>query len=1237
MPFFSRKKKKKPEPPPRANSTRLSAENVYVTLPTSHTQGTTVSVDVNSGTGRSQSVYSNSSTEGSASNTSSNVPTAGVQRRTSSKKKAAPPPPPRTSSAKSSNENLSSADVNSVLQTLINGRSVVNGHYQGAGEDDRDNVFCGWQVTPPEEWNDHDVMEWLQSVGLYYFVDIFEGCGIDGDYLMQVTEQDLIELDIEDVDMRASLIRRVEELKRRPKSPSMLKLQQHSIKRHNLEDELNTRVTGELEKLLKLQEDQESRIDADIARLKEEQKLADELISNNQKTMQENKSEVRPSLMDTSSQSNSLERRHGSIISPPDTFISDDPLQYFGKPVDEWTEEEVLIWLDCVLLSRHKDSFQAMNITGKHLAEIDPQLLGNMNITSAKEREVVLSKIYELLNPSANHDEDQLLNDANKATGYEREKYMAAVTALKSDVHVQLPPQDSSTNITENKVIGRNENVDHKKKSSSGLSKLKGVISSKKKDTNIIQMWSDLSQQGKHRCDTFQATDSLTSEELIQTYLENHNMVEDHRLYRIAEVPLEIDDSDESVPERELRANENPLKIQHNWPDMSSFRFELKKKHGSQIKVMDRITGHKAKGKLMTISQSTPCYKVLQLALHKFDMKHVDTSLFCLLELDDDGDIRLVQDMEIPAQLPSNRFILCDKANMENQMAITENIDEYDHGIVRRHSSSNSLNSSGMASIEYELSQDSEESNQAAATQKSSRDAQKEELQLKVVELEMQLLKLEDNLKTGANQLSSVKKENQKQKAKEKKFMVLQKTVSKLLDSYKKEQSVIKKKLTDQSRKREDVLPLAIADLKASLERTTLDIQTKEKQIQKLKQEQQDVNEQGMRNIDVIELLELEYKVALSECSLLHLQHKHVTQYAEFELAKTEHLLLQEKKKQETRAKQKQHSVSMQSVLPLQEPCFIIAMEIIPGHHGYDFVISSSDYEEDGVYVTSCELTSQLREGDRIVEVNGVNVCEATDAEVNTMLNSKMSSIIVVLRLEQKHPIRDDELKSVKDDLSLVREELLNEKQKRCALETNVTRLKSLETTARRAEFAEKKVHHLSVVLSDSQYRCEELENKVDEFEKTKSVVTDTEKTLDHLQQQNHRSEMEINKLRGALSESAHRIAKLEDICKHKDEALSRVIDERDDVAKQLKDFKSKKSNSSSLYIGDDLPIWEVLKPAKKSEILEVLRENMEESYRQKQYLDQLYALVLEEAPLLLEQMDQVFDEEDLSGDEEFC
>ena len=45
-----------------------------------------------------------------------------------------------------------------------------------------------------------------------------------------------------------------------------------------------------------------------------------------------------------------------------------------------------------------------------------------------------------------------------------------------------------------------------------------------------------------------------------------------------------------------------------------------------------------------------------------------------------------------------------------------------------------------------------------------------------------------------------------------------------------------------------------------------------------------------------------------------------------------------------------------------------------------------------------------------------------------------------------------------------------------------------------------------------------------------------------------------------------------------------------------------------------------------QSEILHVLQEELEEAGRQKQYLDQLYSLMLQRAPELLEDLEQDFE-----------
>ncbi|XP_077996521.1 uncharacterized protein LOC144449821 [Glandiceps talaboti] len=1267
MPFFGKKKKKKkPEPPQRANTTRLSTiDNIYETsvpISSSKRKGQTYMVSA-----QPQSVHSNSNnTSAARASNNSQVPIASHNR--SSSKKSAPPPPPRTVSNEFDDSSLAAGNHNAASTVVFNdyydgsvSSQNVNGDDDMPDEDDFD--VNPWQITPVEEWNDQDVIDWLQAVKLDYFVVIFEGCGIDGDYLLQVTENDLIELDIEEEDVRKKFMVEVEKLKKRPKSQPVLKLQeQHSVKRKALEEELNSKVSGELEELLKLQEDQECRIDASIAKLKEEQKLTDELISHNQKSIQQSPQKVNsPSLNSTatSDQTESGLGRSGSIITPPVTFINDLSSGDFEKPVTEWTEEEVLMWLDVVGLGKHGDSFKSKHITGKHLAEIDLQLLEDMNIMSADEREEVLSKIYELFNPPSGVDQDQLMDEAKKTKGYEREKYMAAVSALKSQDSVQLPPpslsNSSSTNSSvksvESKTVAKNGSGETKKKSSSGLSKFKGVINPKKKtvkDSNTVQVWSSITQPGKSRCDSFQVTDSTTTEELIHQCLDTQNLIEDHRLYCIVEAPIESNDIDEAVPERELRVNEQPLKIQKSWPDLSSYRFELRQRQGGSIKIMDRITGHKANGKTVTVSPSTPCYQVLELVLKKFDMKNVDTSLFCLLELDSNGDLRLVQDMEIPAQLNSDRFILCDKANMENQMAITEDRENNDIDVLRRHSSSNSQNSklsssSKMASIQLELSQNTSntsESNSKPWVNKY-RDLEREELQEKLAELEITVLQLQDEKKMNTNQVSAIMKENQKLQEKDKMLIVLQKTMSTLEENFRKQQSQMKKnmdlKTNEGSR---DVLPLAVADLKAQLEQTTHEVQAKERQIQKLHQELKLSQRDGVTSTGSSEL---EYKITLEESSLLSLMQKQSLQVTDMEMSRYQHQMEQEKKQEETRAKNKQQSTTLHSLLSPEEEYTVVAVEIVPGHYGYDFIVSSSDYEEEGVYVTSCDTNSVLKEGDRILEVNGINVCQATDAEVNTMLNSKMSARIVVLRdQQQQQPITsietNKELASMKEDLSEAKEELQSERKQNTQLKGELSRLQEVESQLnKRNQEKDENVQQLENQLSESQSRCQELETAVDDLQEALARQADKEKTLDHLQQQNHKLEVEIKKTRTALAESAKRIHKLDVACIQKDNDLSAVTDERNDLAQQLEDTQGKRNNSVVYLHDDELPLWEVLKTADKTEILKVLRENIEESRRQKTYLDQLYALMLDQAPSLLEQMDEEFDEEDLSGDEEFC
>ncbi|XP_070572186.1 interaptin-like isoform X2 [Ptychodera flava] len=1264
MPFFGKKKKKKkdkdkekPPPPPRAETTRLSvSENIYVTVD----RGQTI-ID----SAGQQNVHS----AGPAAAVN-NVPIAPA--RQGSSKKSAPAPPPRAGSSRSSLSDSAPGFDQNVTSTV-----VYNEHYDGSiassGTVNGDSVevaqatdeqeFAPWQITPVEEWNDEDVLDWLQAVKLDYFVEIFEGCGIDGDYLMQVTEEDLIDLEIDEEDIRIVFLKEVDKLKKRPKAVSMLKLQ-YSNKAKQHEDDMSVRMSGELETLLKLQEAQESRIDADIAKLKEDQKRAGQLISSHQTTMQSRPDNVQSSHVnstDANTQQGGRQERSGSIISPPMTFTADGTQPV---PVEEWTDDDVVTWLEGVGLSRHAPAFKAKHITGKGLAEIDLQLFEDMNIKSANDREEVLSKIYELLNPSAAASADQLLNEARKSTGYERQKYMAAVSALNSHESVQLPPPSQSNNSTSESVRSVEQSDGHKtrdskKKSSSGLSKLKEAISPKKKDAkdaNMVQIWSNSNQSGKFQCESFHATDSTTTEEMIHRYLESQNLIEDHRLYSIVEFPLVNEDPHDpalslmyQVPERELRANEQPLQIQKHWPSSSSYRYELRQKQGTAIKVVDRISGHKAKGKTLTVSASTPCYQVLQLSLRKFDMKNVDASLFCLLEVASDGDIRIVQDMEIPSQLNSNQFILCDKTNVENQIAETEGLDEVDSTLVSRHSSSisqnskvsstSSKNSSKMASIEVELSQNLERSDQQLANK--SEDFKNDQLHVRLAELERKLQEQQDELQMNREHLRAVEEEKRALQQNEKKFKLLQKTLSQLQESYQKQQTGMRKKLHQRQQQKEDeeALPLAVADLKGQLDHTTQEVQAKEKELQKFNQELDLISNQSQRTVNTeAEIAELEYKIAEEESSLVKLQQKQMSQFTELELTTYEHQIQQEK------SKIKQQSTTLHSILPLKEAYTVVAMEMVPGHYGYDFIVSSSDYEDDGVFVTSCDANGLLQEGDRLLEVNGVNVFESSDAEVNTMLNSKMSAKIVVLReqqAQQLQPIKDPEttekMNKLRQELSLAAANLEEERKETGQLRKEVARLQTLEMKAKKADAAEIKINQLQKQLSDSEAQYQDLENIVEDLQKSQQRQSETENSLDQLQKQNKILEVEIKKKTAELAESAKRLGGVEAKYQQQERSLAAVTVERDELAQQLENTSSRKHNSVVYLNDDDLPVWEVLKTAQKSEILDVLRENIEESTRQKKYLDKLYAVMLDQAPSLLDQLDEVFDEEDMSGDEEFC
>eukprot|EP00057_Strongylocentrotus_purpuratus_P018558 XP_011673032.1 PREDICTED: glutamic acid-rich protein-like [Strongylocentrotus purpuratus] len=138
-------------------------------------------------------------------------------------------------------------------------------------------------------------------------------------------------------------------------------------------------------------------------------------------------------------------KTNSSFEASPEHTIPLSNLPFSKKKVSKWTERDIIHWLDSIHLGHLAQNFIDHDITGKELMEIDMSLLDEMDIDSSLEREKILSTLYDLTNPSSTTAREDVLSVISHTSGYEKQKYMAAVSVLQSDdpEDIQLlPPEE---------------------------------------------------------------------------------------------------------------------------------------------------------------------------------------------------------------------------------------------------------------------------------------------------------------------------------------------------------------------------------------------------------------------------------------------------------------------------------------------------------------------------------------------------------------------------------------------------------------------------------------------------------------------------------------------------------------------------------------------------------------------------------------------------------------------------
>ncbi|XP_072043259.1 uncharacterized protein [Amphiura filiformis] len=1251
--------------------------------------------------------------------------------------------------------------------------SVTSSH------DEEDASGREYSLKPIVEWDEDDVLEWLGDVGLDYFVDMFQDCGIDGEYIISVTDEDLAELEVDDAELRQCLLRAVNEAAEGHFNKITISDTAASSNQRIPYDENQDNPPSSRKRVDSVSESQDpSDVEFSDFDLPDDGDDLAETTSPNVKpkillTAPSVDVESNDSLMENESYNvdeddseevgkddSELLRTDEELVDGEDlTDDDEEPLDdHYGNmgwhgdtdaPVVEWEESQVLQWLSAVGLGHLRTHFQGHNLTGNKLLNIDMQFLDEMQVTSKDDREQLLSHLYQLNNPDANINLNDTISAINQISGYERQKYIAAVAVLQSqdpEGAVQVIPADSAptmealeenpasregsrenspryasprTHVQESTELATNTNTkshdsdklntpdnsiyatppsreiklkstpssgsegskrsdgeDRKKKT--GIMKLVGAISPKvgrkqQKNEATVQIWPKIGLKGSSSSIPVKLKNDTNTEYVIKECLATLKLMEDFRLYTIWEVipastkGLEGDD-------RELEYDEFPLEVQYMWPDHVAGRWELRPRlaQGGSVKLVYHQNGQKPKGKLLSISLSTPAYEVVTLGLQKFGVQNSDPDQFCLLEVDKFGDLHDVDDDAIPLQLDSHAFVLCDRfskdtvASKDDDGTSIADVKRNDSQVSRTsskvsfsgvsltssHGSGSDILSSRiddeklskleeehtidahnyMASIAEALSprgpsikQTDPEIRQTRTDTETRQTRQPEEQDSSDGKDE----KVKAQLDEHTDVIQSLRQQNKRLEEKAKQLLVVQSALSRLENTYKHEIAESHKRVAGPCES--DNLPESVVELKRDLEKANQDITKKRQNVEKLKQEQQK-QDNIQDNLDSsIQAAELDYKIALEETALVALQQDQARLFCKLELALADHQVAVEK------AKSRRYCRPLYPVLsPPSMQCntVILPLNIDLAQESQGLQLADSK-DQRGVVVERCQSQGTLKVGDRLFEVNGENVSKSDIAEVNSYLNKSAKARVVILR---DQPIIEDNtanLAKMKQQLSLVSQQLessrrenknLKEEVRRyelltllgCPLETQV-----IETTQMKAS-----IQQLQNELASSQNRSEQL--AVELVASRNSLDRDT-------QREKVRLEEEVDDLKET-------VFRLQESMEAKDAKLASVIHERDAALERSRetttDHNDSKPKQSAMIIGneDDLPLWESLKSANKSEILEVLREEVEEAGRQKNYLDQLYTLMLEKAPELLNQLESECEISELSDNgEEFC
>ncbi|CAK8695109.1 unnamed protein product [Clavelina lepadiformis] len=604
-------------------------------------------------------------------------------------------------------------------------------------------------------------------------------------------------------------------------------------------------------------------------------------------------------------------------------------------------------------------------------------------------------------------------------------------------------PLSSSKRVLQSFSIMKQTAFNSKETSPSFESKLNNMLHS-------IKIYSNVQTSNKFSPTDLQITYDTTTVELIQIYLDCCSITDDINLFVLNDVSCssaDINGQTTMTTKRLLEPYTNPLAVYKNIvtcrrPDYTR-RLELTQVKGVIVKIQCRIGTHKLRGKQIRISTQSSVDHVVRVALRKFRLRNVDAELFTLCESTMNGAVKEIDRNRKPLWNSATTMILCDRQKLnkfngtDNQPSTSLRYDISEtslksispsktvwqsySGEYKRLTSCDTLLEETMSSDEKAFDNDVTIFNQS--TLPSFRPCS-------VVYDESQNVESIHGMKKSKIKALSIDNSMLQAQVQEKEEQIqeLQRKVSQMRQIL---ETGLQQYASDSCQHHIDKNGSALA-IETEMKNTEKQITEKEEMLWQLfrHQRQIEVNQKrqvieekhfshsienapvvtGKEALDLVTLADVDLQIALHQADLLNLMHR-------YEILDMKMSLFVSNRK----AEKFRHMIngSLYDVItskrnePENEPktvnetkrCdSIFACELFSENSGYTVALKDQCHKQDsgvrtkGTVVEQDCIEGNLKSGDRLLEVNGINVLTVDSNFVTRILQDTTSARIVVLR-----------------------------------------------------------------------------------------------------------------------------------------------------------------------------------------------------------------------------------------------